>query len=141
MNVKILATILAISSLLAGCAAPPQVVEQASKILLGECKELFLSQKNGGYQHVAQIHANGKAVFALAQENGSQKCGMARSGFDLPAQGKFFETPGNSSGWEQLEVIAISRCEQQSSAIKSSCKVFARNNEIVWGKRNENSYK
>lgn len=133
--------IFAASSFLMGCAAPPQVVEQASKILIGECKELFLSQKNGGYQHVAQIHANGKAVFAIAQANGLQKCGMARSGFDLPAQGKFFDTPGSSSGWEQLEVIAISRCEQQSSAVKSSCKVFARNNEIVWGKRNENTYK
>jgi hypothetical protein len=141
MKLRIVAITIAIVSTLMGCAAPQQVVEQASKILIGECKELFLSQKNGGYQHVAQIHANGKAVFAFAQENGLQKCGMARSGFDLPAQGKLFETPGSSSGWEQLEVIAISRCEQQSSSIKTSCKVFARNNEIVWGKRNENSYK
>ena len=126
---------------LVSCAAPKQTVEQASKILTGECKALFLSERNGGYQHVAQIHVNGKAVFAIAQENGFQKCGMARSNFDLPTQGKFFETPGSSAGWEQLEVIAISRCEQQSTIVKTSCKVFARNNEIVWGIRNANSYK
>lgn len=127
--------------ILSGCATPPQVVNEAQKYLRGECLELFTSQKLGGYQHVAQVHAQGKAVFAMAESNGLQKCGLARSGFDLPTQGSIFQTPGGSSGWEQLEAIAISRCEEKTRSIKSPCKIFARNNDIVWGKTNDIGFK
>jgi hypothetical protein len=136
-NIAALMTII----LLVGCAAPQHVVRQASEVLVGNCKELFLSERNGGYQHVAQIHLNGKAVFAIAIEKGQQKCGMARSSFDLPHQGNAFANPGSVAGWEQLEVIAISRCEQSSNIVKVPCKIYARNNDIVWGKNSEINFK
>jgi hypothetical protein len=130
-----------LGAMVAGCATPPQVVNEAQRYLRGECLELFTSQKMGGYQHIAQVHVQGKAVFAMAESNGLQKCGVARSSIDLPAQGSIFQTPGSASGWEQLEAIAISRCEEKTRSIKVPCKIFARNNEIVWGKASDVGFK
>lgn len=128
---------LVVVGILTGCAASQQVVDKIGNSLRGECRDAFLRGGSGSYQHVATVHVNGKAVFALADDgSGNQKCGYARSGFDLGTNA-ILETPGGASGWGQLEAIAIARCEAVTSSVKSPCKIFARNNEIVWGQKNE----
>jgi len=133
--------ILTIVLMLYGCAASPIVTEKVGNSLKGACKELFLKGGIGSYQHTATVHINGKAVFALAEDSsGAQKCSYARSGFDLGTTA-ILETPGSASGWEQLESIAIARCEAVASPVKAPCKIYARNNNIVWGNKNEIDFK
>jgi hypothetical protein len=117
-------------SLFAGCTAPPLVKEQAAQILKGQCLDLFLNGSLGGYQHVVHEIA-GKAVFALGidDKTGRQRCGIGRSNVDVGQQA--LGLSGNAVSWEQLESIAIARCEASVSS-GLPCKVFARNNDIVW---------
>ncbi len=116
--------------ILSGCAAPAAVQQQASTVLIGSCKELFLSSSFGGYQHVA-AQIGGKAVFALAIDEASktQACGVGRSNTD--AGRMTFGLAGSGVSWEQLEAIAIARCET-NKRFSAPCTVFAKNNEIVW---------
>ena len=82
------------------------------------------------YQYVAQapIRVGGPAVFALAVNGSTQYCGWsspadeaARTGLLLP----------NSN--EQIEVMAIARCEAvKPESVSAPCRVYARNNNIVW---------
>ena len=119
-------------SAVTGCAAPARVQQEAGLVLKGQCKDLFLNGSLGGYQHVVHEIA-GKAVFALGvdERTGQQRCGIGRSNVDVGSQA--FGLSGNSVSWEQLESIAIARCES-SGRSGSPCKVFARNNDIVWNK-------
>lgn len=117
---------------ISGCAAPPDVDEQAQRFLTGECYEMFTSGALNSYQHYARV---GNVAFALASDGpGSpQACGRASDRWnDLPSGFIFSNTP-----MDQLEAVAIARCEQirfQLGTVKSPCRTFARNNDIVWGR-------
>ena len=114
---------------LMGCAGvpPAQVQSAVDTYLRSTCKELFLATGYPNYQHFAQIVIASKAVFALAQdESGEQKCGIGRNGIDIRGA----STAGVT--WEQVEAVAVAKCEAAGSTVKTPCKVFARNNEIVW---------
>ena len=123
----------------AGCAAPQNTQVQIQSLLRGPCKDLFLNSSLGSYQHVvAQI--SGKAVFALAEDkvSGAQKCAMGRSNVDVGSQA--WGLAGNAVSWEQLESIAIARCEAIKS-INEPCLIFARNNEIIWKQKTNVDFK
>ena len=122
-----------------GCAAPGAVKTEAAHTLNGSCLELFSSGSLGGYQHVAHQIA-GKAVFALGVDakTGRQWCGIGRSNTDVGSQA--FGPAGSSVTWEQVEAIAIARCNSVSGGAVS-CKVFARNNDILWGKEKDVEFK
>jgi hypothetical protein len=125
--------------LVASCAAPQATQQEAQRSLRGPCLNLFLNSSFGGYQHVV-AQFGGKAVFAVAEDKrtGAQKCGVGRSNSDLGSQS--WGLAGNEVSWEQLEALAIARCEAQKG-ITESCVVFARNNEIVWKKRQNVDFK
>jgi hypothetical protein len=123
----------------AGCAAPASVQEAAGTVLHGDCKALFLNGAPGSYQHVAH-QISGKAVFALGidSKTGSERCGMGRSNVDVGSQA--FGLAGNAVSWEQLESIALARCEASGKG-DTPCRVFARNNNIVWNQAKEVEFK
>lgn len=125
--------------LIAGCAAPQVTQSQVQSLLTGQCKDLFLNTSLGSYQHVV-TQISGKAVFALAEDKktGLQKCAMGRSNVDVGSQA--WGLAGNAVTWEQLESIAIARCESIKS-INEPCLIFAKNNEIVWKKKSYVDFK
>ena len=135
---KISKTFLLFFATLSGCAAPLAIENSVTGILNSECKELFVKGGMGSYQHFANQICP-RAVFALSiAPDGSQKCAYSRNridGIDCSSGGS------EDNAWAQSEAIAIARCDAVSSSIKNSCKVFARNNNIVWGKTREIDFK
>lgn len=117
---------------LSGCAVPPDVDRQAQMYLVGDCYQMFTTSAPTGYQHYARV---GQVAFALASDGPGlpQACGKASDRWnDLPNGFILLNTP-----MDQLEAVAIARCEQfrsQMGTIKSPCRTFARNNDIVWGR-------
>ena len=80
------------------------------------------------YQHVAQAPLGGSAVFALAVDGSNQYCGWS-SMLDSAIDPGFFvkDFP------EQIEVLAIAHCEAvKPESVSAPCRVYARNNNIVW---------
>lgn len=117
--------------ILTGCAVPPDVDKQAKMYLTGECYQMFATSAPNSYQHYARV---GQVAFALASDGPGlpQACGRASDRWnDLPNGFIFSNTP-----MDQLEAVAIARCEQfrVQMGIKSPCRTFARNNDIVWGR-------
>ena len=61
-------------------------------------------------------------------QTAGQYCGYATNNYkDVNESSLDFKVP-----WDKLEVVAIARCESVKAAGTPPCKVFARNNEIVW---------
>ena len=98
--------------------------------LKGKCLETFLGFE---YQHGVFIEAlwmtgEDYVAFAISEVGGHQVCGAARTHQD------------GTSDPDQLAAIAIARCNEFASSITShevNCKLFAVNNEIVWGKEED----
>ena len=128
LNLGNLLVLLSISSI-SGCAAPTATRVQAAGVLRGECLKLFTDGSLGSYQHVTH-QLMGKVVFALGvdPDTGTQRCGIGRSYMDAGQRVAGFGSPAT---WEQLEAVAIARCEASATS-RAPCRVFARNNEIVW---------
>lgn len=122
-------------SVVGGCATVPTVPlalrDEASLYLRGQCLDIFLDTRLGGYQHIVQNTFLGRAVFALAIDADKYACGMAAEGVD---EVKYSNLVSKST--EAFEALAIERCEKYriSSGMTSPCRVFARKNEIVWRK-------
>lgn len=120
-----------LSVLLVACSTPKLVKENVATIMpIGPCYDFFVKSGLGTYQHNAQMF-NAKASFALAMDaNKNHVCGTAtrREVCD--------DTWTTDCTWEKVEALSISRCELEreraGSLVKSSCRPFARNNEIVW---------
>jgi hypothetical protein len=127
-----------LSSLLfiSGCAAPGPVKEKAASILQGRCFEWFTGY---AYQHDAAIY---NLVLAYTEDSAGYSCGNAR----VDEVSDDFFGDKNLTGWPRAEAVAIARCEGPSrprynikiekpgQEIKTPCKIFSRNNDIVWGK-------
>lgn len=117
--------------LLTACATPSHIKTGASKIIPpGACYDFFTKSGLGTYQHNAQM-MNPKASFALAIDPDNRHvCGAASRTEVCP---NIWTT---DCEWEKVEALALSRCELQrqntGGQIKSACKPFARNNEIIW---------
>jgi hypothetical protein len=113
--------------LLSACSAPPKVVSEISQFLTGNCRAIFLDDGAFRYQHLS--HAiGGRAVFALSDSSVGQYCGYATNNYKDVKESAFeIQAP-----WDKLEVVAIARCESVKPAGAPPCKVFARNNEVVW---------
>jgi hypothetical protein len=75
------------------------------------------------YQYTVQSPL-GRGVFAIAFDGKNQACGTST-------------VRDSERDWGRLEVIALSRCENQRkiSNIGAPCKIFARDFEIVWDER------
>jgi len=113
--------------MLGACTAPPKVSSEASQFLRGNCRDMFLDSGAFRYQHLAQAMF-GQAVFALTDSSAGQYCGYATNNYKDVKEGAFeIKAP-----WDKLEVVAIARCESVKASGAPPCKVFARNNEIVW---------
>ena len=121
-----------------GCSTPNHVKEEAERILKGECLNLFLNSSVGnGYQYVANF-ATGRAAFALAVDGNNQACGMATNMHWDTTDSILFSTPN----LDRMEAIAINRCEKNKPAnLQSSCRTFAKNNDIIWQKTIESGLK
>lgn len=119
INLKLLVLFifLGISS---GCSTPPTAIQKITYVLSENCRQLMTSSGVLDYQYTVQSPM-GKGVFALAKEGDNQVCAIStvRDGI---------------SDWTKLEQLAISRCEDQrrKSDVSTSCRVFARNFEIIW---------
>jgi len=120
--------------LIQGCVASQAVKEEVETVLVGDCKELFLTSAMHGYQYNTGMGM--EMTFALAiTDDGAQYCGWAS------ALG-VFESKSCSFGCkatpEEIDALAISYCEANRMKLVGSghtnrtCKIYARNNNIVW---------
>ena len=68
---------------------------------------------------------------AIDPKTGAQSCGYATNHpYDVKENALEITTT-----WEKLDAVAIARCESARPAgLTTPCRVFARRNEIVWGK-------
>lgn len=96
----------------------------------GPCYDLFTANGMWDYQWDCN-DLSAKCIFALAKDNnGKQACAFIRH----------TELQNNSmivldgATQTQLEAGAVARCEnfRRQNNVDSACKVFAKNNEIVW---------
>ena len=116
--------------ILSGCTAPAHVQKQASETLTGACLAMFLEQGPYKYQAAANM---GLAAFAVAidPKTGEMACGKATNYYGDVADGLFIFLPP----MDRLEAVAIQRCEQiKPTTLNSPCRLFAKGNDIVWGK-------
>ena len=112
---------------LAACVAPQHVQDEASMYLRGECLEMFLGFR---YQHQAHLSFSHTVAFALGEgEMGNQSC----AGVSASIVGV--------SDRDQLAAIAIARCNEFGARWGINCKLFAVENEIVWGKAEDVEFK
>ena len=131
---KLITAILLGSSLfILGCAAPGQVKEKAASTLQGKCYDIFVDSSHMGYQHCAH-QISTKCAFALSKDKndpGKQVCSTAL----------WWELIDNlcvincKPTQTQVESLALSRCEalrDKNGSFNEPCKIFARNNEIIW---------
>jgi len=117
------------SVLAAGCAAPIKVRDEASLYLRGRCLEQFLDSGVHRYQHYAQS-GTGQVVLALSDDGrGNQVCAQSSNN---PNEVRGWGLLINTVTWDKLEIIAVARCESIRPASAPPCRVFARNNDIVW---------
>jgi len=131
-----------------GCAAPEAVRKEASLTLNGTCKELFLDSSGRAYQHMSQsltISQEHGCSFALSiADNGNQVCGWSCS-LDV-WEGK----ECNAGCWNEhtsaeIDALAMGGCEkmrqqsQGSTPTNNSCKIYARDNNIIWNKKSYES--
>lgn len=128
-NTSLICTVVIV---LTGCAAPKATQVEASRYLKEPCLSLFLNGSLGGYQHVVNRPFNAQAVMAVAEDpqTGAQKCGIARNIIDINGAHVFAADYTGEKLWAALESISIGRCEELAGA--GRCKVFARNNQILW---------
>ncbi len=115
---------------LTGCAAPAAIKSESSRYLRGSCLNIFLNDKIYQYQHVAQAPL-GRAVLAVSDSSQGQFCAWS-SNRHWDVQDEMLKT---SVEWSKLEAVAIARCEGvKPQNVREPCRVFSRNNEIVWKK-------
>ena len=113
--------------LISACSAPPKVTSEVSQFLSGNCRAMFLDSGAFRYQHLSQA-MGGRAVFALSDSTAGQFCGYATNNYKDVKESSFeIQAP-----WDKLEVVAVARCESVKPANAPPCKVFARNNDVVW---------
>ena len=119
---------------LAACVAPQHVQDEASKYLRGECLKTFLAGGVWDYQYnaAAVVRVPRKlsgilVVFALGEdETGNyQSCAVAEARLV------------GTNDRDQLAAIAIARCNEFGARWGINCKLFAVENEIVWGKEED----
>lgn len=131
---RTIATLGAMSWILVGCAASPQLKLEAQSILRGQCLDMFLNANPGQYMYVANS-PTGSGAFALASDGGGQACGVATNMNWDTAENNWFSKPGV----DKMEAVAIARCEANKPAsVKAPCRTFAKKNKIVWQNSLEN---
>lgn len=125
--------VLTLMLLISGCATPAAVKHDVGAIIPpGSCYDFFVKDGLGTYQHNAQMF-NPKAAFALALDpSNNHVCGYA-------SRTEVCDTTWTTDcTWEKVEALALSRCElvreNTKGLVRTACKPFARNNQIVWEK-------
>ena len=118
MSTKLLTFI--VSLFLAGCTTPQAALPKMEQYLSSACYQKMADPSILAYQYTVQSPF-GMGVFAVAGEKSRQVCSFS-SGRD------------GLANWGSLELLALARCEKLRSeaSITSTCKVFARNFDIVW---------
>lgn len=119
------------AAILSACATPQHIKEQAANVLSPACYATFT---DGSLLHYQQLthQFNAKVVFVYATDENGYVCAYATK-FEAPeAHDLVGEIP-----WSSVETIALSKCEalRITTKVKSSCRVFARNNDILWDKK------
>jgi hypothetical protein len=121
------------ATILSACATPQHIKEQAANVLSPACYATFTDGSLFHYQQL--VHQfNAKVVFTFATDENGYVCAYA-SKMDTPEfNGTLSEVP-----WSSVETVALSRCEdkRRTTKINSPCEVFARNNDIIWGKKED----
>jgi hypothetical protein len=131
--------LLLIIFIVSGCAAPGPVKEKAASFLKGACYEKFVDGSLGGYQHYANMLYKPKVAFALSDDkSGAQICAFA---WRREVTDDFWT---EDASWEKIEALALSRCEDfrlKNNGSAAPCKIYTRNNEIVWDQYKNENYK
>jgi hypothetical protein len=117
--------------ILSACATPQHIKEQAANILSPACYATFTDGSLLRYQQLTH-QINAKVVFAYATDENGYVCAYASKVEAPEVHDLVGEVP-----WSSVETIALSKCEdkRRTTNVKSSCKVFARNNDILWDKK------
>lgn len=114
---------------LAGCASDPKYLAKAETVF-GSNKACFDYVQNTGqfgFNHIANSPL-GKVSVSVSTDKTGSVCGFStNNATDLNDFG---------ASWDQLEQMSIARCEKsrKMTSIKSTCRPFSRNHEIVWGR-------
>lgn len=122
---KCLIGVLTILGLLSGCASPDKgALAGYEKYLSPPCYALITDTSFSSYQSSAS-HPLGRAVFAIANEGNKQVCAYSSTRADLVRN------------WDTLDVLALGKCEKEriAAGMTSTCKVFSRNFEVIWGEK------
>ena len=132
---------------ISGCASlPREIGNQANKILSPSCYALFSDTGFKKYQHAVFVSYGDtfgpQAAFAFAMDgNGASSCGYSTQW--ALVDNLCLSDCGASQ--TELEAHALSLCEdsRKKNNVKSACKIFAINNNIVWDnyKNQEDEFK
>jgi len=128
MKTAVVSLVLA-TALCAGCATDPKYLAEANTVFgtNPSCMSYVNSSTAGGFNHMANS-IFGKVSISVSSNGTDSVCGFSHNGpADLNQTGV---------SWEQLEQMSLARCEQSRkfTQIKSPCRVFSRNHQVVWGK-------
>ena len=121
-------TLITLSVFVSSCAITPDQDVKLKKYLKAECYELITRPGVANYKyHATHAFPLVFAYFALASDDdtGKQVCA--------------FVTVSEAMGKEHTsKVVALARCDAMRVAhgVKSPCKIFARNYDIVYDKEN-----
>jgi hypothetical protein len=119
------------ATILGACATPQHIKEQAANVLSPSCYATFTDGSLFRYQQLTH-QFNAKVVFVYATDENGYVCAYASKAEAPEVHDLVGEVP-----WSSVETIALSKCEdlRRTTKVKSSCKVFARNNDILWDKK------
>lgn len=119
---------------LTSCASDPKYLAKAESVFGSNKACIDYVQNTGqfGFNHIANSPL-GKVSVSVSVDNNGSVCGFStNNATDLNDFG---------ASWDQLEQMSVARCEKSRklTAIKSTCRPFSRNHEVVWGRISEDA--
>lgn len=122
---------------ISACGINQSYIDKATPVIGSNpaCMNYITDTSYGGFNTLSTITIAGtKASLAVATDGVNAVCGYAST------------RPGDVTGgwggaaavsWEQVDQVSMARCEQRRAAfrpeIKSPCKVFSHNYNIIYG--------
>lgn len=121
-----------------GCGTNQSYIDKATPVFGSNptCMGYITDTSYGGFNTLSTVTIAGtKASISVATDGVNAVCGYAstRPG---DVDGGWWGAAGVS--WDKVDQVSMARCEQRRAAfrpeIKSPCKVFSHNYDIVYGK-------
>ena len=118
---------------LIGCAAPAAIKKEASSHLGPVCYKLFTAGGHGTYGHcTSNLQTSTTCAFAYANDGNSEACGWVSVRALLDNMCLYDCAPTKT----ELAAAAITLCEEnvKQRGVNASCKIYAFDYDIVYGK-------